>query len=86
MFDSKLTTYKNLSRLDAQGIIFVTLRRRTDVLKRHVLNAPAAAWRRVELDVPHRKSRNHRGLDETIRLGKDYRPLSVAFVLTILLL
>ncbi|XXY52715.1 hypothetical protein WME91_16425 [Sorangium sp. So ce269] len=72
VFDSKLTTYKNLSRLDAQGITFVTLRRRTDVLKRHVLNAPAAAWRRVELNVPHRKFRNPKVLDETIRLGKDY--------------
>lgn len=72
VFDSKLTTYKNLSRLDAQGITFVTLRRRTDVLKRHVLNAPAAAWRRVELDVPHRKFRNPKVLDETIRMGKDY--------------
>ncbi|WP_437576751.1 hypothetical protein [Sorangium sp. So ce887] len=45
VFDSKLTTYRNLSRMGAQAIIFVTLRRRTDVFKRHVLNAPATTWR-----------------------------------------
>jgi hypothetical protein len=72
VFDSKLTTYKNLGRLDAQGITFMTLRRRTDAIKRHMLNAPAGAWRRVELDVPHRKFRTPWVLDERIHLGKDY--------------
>jgi hypothetical protein len=72
VFDSKLTTYKNLARLHAQGITFITLRRRTDALKLHVLNAPAGAWRRVELDVPHRKFRTPKVLDEHIQLGKDY--------------
>jgi hypothetical protein len=72
VFDSKLTTYKNLAHLDAQGITFITLRRRTERLKRHILNAPPGAWRRVELEVPHRKFRTPRLLDETLRLGKDY--------------
>jgi hypothetical protein len=72
VFDSKLTTYKNLAALDAQGITFLTLRRRTKGLKRHMLSAPAGAWRRVELDVPRRKFRTPKVLDEMIRLGKDY--------------
>jgi hypothetical protein len=49
VFDSKLTTYKNLARLEAQSITFITLRRRTEGLKRHILNTPASAFRRVEL-------------------------------------
>jgi hypothetical protein len=72
VFDSKLTTYKNLKRLDAQGITFITLRRRTETLKHHMRSAPPGAWRRVELEVPHRKFRTPSVLDEMIHLGKDY--------------
>ena len=72
VFDSKLTTYKNLARLDELGITFITLRRRVDALKRHVLNAPPAAWRKIELEAPHRAFRSPKVLDETVRLGKSY--------------
>lgn len=71
VFDSTLTTYKNLARLDAMGITFITLRRRSPGLKRHMHDAPAGAWRKVELDVPHRKFRTPKVLDEMIRL-QDY--------------
>ena len=80
VFNSKLTTYKNLARLHAQGITFITLRRHTEALKLHVLNARAGAWRRVQLDIPHRKFRTPKVLDEPIQLGKDYPgPIWVAF-------
>ena len=72
VFDSKLTTYENLARLDAQGIIFITLRRRNDSLKLHVLNSPPGAWRQVSLEVPHRKFRNPKVLDEVIHLKSGY--------------
>lgn len=72
VFDSKLTTYNNLARLHAMAITFITLRRRSEGLKRHMLTAPSGAWRRVELDMPHRKFRTPSVLDETIRLGRDY--------------
>ena len=55
------------------GIIFITLRRRFPGLKRYMQNAPAGAWRRVELDAPHRKFRHPKVLDEVLpRLGDDY--------------
>jgi hypothetical protein len=60
VFDSKLTTYLGLDRLDAAGIIFLTLRRRSPKLLAEVANLPASAWRTVELDIPHRKYRNPR--------------------------
>jgi hypothetical protein len=75
VFDSKLTTYKNLARLDAMGITFITLRRRSPGLKLHMQQAPLGAWRRVELDVPGRKFRTPSVLDEKVRI-KDYpKPL-----------
>jgi hypothetical protein len=72
VFDSKLTTYKTLARLNAMGITFVTLRRRFPGLKRHMRNVPPSAWRQVELDAPHRKFRHPKILDEVIQLNADY--------------
>jgi hypothetical protein len=72
VFDSKLTTYKTLARLNAMGITFITLRRRFPGLKRYMQNAPAGAWRQVEIDAPHRKFRHPKVLDEIIHLGNDY--------------
>ena len=60
VFDSKLTTYAGLDRLEAAGITFITLRRRSPKLLAEVADLPASAWRTVELDVPHRKYRNPR--------------------------
>src|SRR5271166_4396536 len=60
VFDSKLTTYQGLDRLDAAGIIFLTLRRRSPSLLTEVDHLPPSAWRTVTLDLPHRKYRNPR--------------------------
>jgi len=49
IFDSRLTTYANLHRLNQQGIQFITLRRRSAALLREITAQPASAWRRVEL-------------------------------------
>ena len=50
IFDSKLTTYANLNRLDNQGVRFLTLRRRSPALRHVVAKAAPSAWRRVELE------------------------------------
>ena len=55
VFDSKLTTYEGLDRLDAAGITFMTLRRRTKGLLADVDGLPPSAWRTVTLDLPHRR-------------------------------
>ena len=41
VFDSKLTTYANLSKLNALGITFITLRRRSPTLQAAVATLPA---------------------------------------------
>jgi hypothetical protein len=71
VFDSKLTTYRNLSRLNALGIPFITLRRRDPTMLKEIHAQPASAWRRIELESIARAYRTPRILDQTVTL-RDY--------------
>ncbi len=71
VFDSKLTTYRNLSRLNELGIPFITLRRRDPKMLKEIDAQPASAWRRIELESIARAYRTPRILDQTIEL-RDY--------------
>ena len=75
IFDSKLTTYANLNKLNRMGIQFITLRRRTPQLLAAIARAPASAWRRIELESPSRAYRTPRVLDERIALNDYEGPL-----------
>ena len=81
MFDSQLTTYANLQRLDKQRIRFLTLRRRTRKLLAEIYARPNSAWRRVTLRSLTRTYRTPRVFDERIHLkgyGKEpIRQLSI---------
>ena len=78
VFDSKLTTYEGLDRLDAAGITFMTLRRRTKGLLVDVDGLPPSAWRTVTLDLPHRKYRTPRIYEQKVRLReRSYRQLFI---------
>jgi hypothetical protein len=68
IFDSRLTTYANLSKLNQQDIRFITLRRRSAKLLRDIAQQPACAWRRIELEGVSRKYRTPRILDQRITL------------------
>jgi hypothetical protein len=70
VFDSKLTTYAGLDRLDETEITFMTLRRRSPVLLREIVNLPASAWRTVTLDLPQRKYRTPRVYEQKVCLRK----------------
>ena len=71
VFDSKLTTYRNLSRLNELGIPFITLRRRDPKMLKEIEAQPASAWRRIELESIARTYRTPRILDQTVTL-RDY--------------
>ena len=74
VFDSRLTTYEKLGRLDSMNIAFITLRRRSPKLLREIVLLPRSAWRVIELDVPTRKYRTPRVYEQTVRLaGRDFR-------------
>lgn len=51
VFDSRFTTYSNLSKLDATGVKFITLRRRSDKMIRAI--AKLDDWQRIH--IPHEK-------------------------------
>ncbi len=71
VFDSKLTTYAKLNRLNQMGITFMTLRRRSPGILREVANTSRSAWRTVHLDVPHRMYQTPKVVDQKVTL-RDY--------------
>jgi hypothetical protein len=78
VFDSQLTTYANLARLDEMRITFLTLRRRAPALLKEIALLPRSAWRTVELDVPTRKYRTPRVFEQATRIeGKKFRQLFI---------
>jgi hypothetical protein len=78
VFDSRLTTYANLARLDQMGISFITLRRRSPQLLKEIVLLPRSAWRTIELDVPTRKYRTPRVFEQKVSLaGATFRQLFI---------
>lgn len=78
VFDSKLTTYDNLARLDKMKIDFITLRRRSPKLLAEIYGLPRSAWRTIELDVPTRQYRTPRVYEQRVSLaGRTFRQLFV---------
>lgn len=68
IFDSQLTTYANLSELNRQGVLFITLRRRSRKMLGEIYSRPASAWQRITLDSLTRVYRTPRVLDERLTL------------------
>jgi hypothetical protein len=78
VFDSRLTTYAHLARLDALGITFMTLRRRSPSLRAQIAGLAPSAWRRVTLDVPARKYKTPRVFEQPVALeGATFRQLFI---------
>jgi hypothetical protein len=71
IFDSKLTTQRNLSALNQLGVQFITLRRRGPKLLQDIETRPRSAWRRINLSGVSRIYRTPRIIDERISL-EDY--------------
>ena len=69
VFDSRLTTYTGLARLDAMGVTFITLRRRSPKILAEIRDLPVSAWRRIRLDVPARKYRTPRVWEKKVTLA-----------------
>lgn len=67
-FDSKLTDYAELSRINERDISFITIRRRGSAILRRLERLPAAAWSKAVIDTPQRCHQAIRYRDETVRL------------------
>jgi hypothetical protein len=78
VFDSRLTTYAHLARLDHMGITFITLRRRSPRLLSEIERLAPSAWRRVTLEVPARKYKTPKVFEQPVALaGATFRQLFV---------
>lgn len=67
-FDSKVTTYPELDRLNRRGVHFVTIRRRGEAVVRRLRQLPASAWQKAVIDTPKRWHQHARYIDERVRL------------------
>lgn len=71
-FDSKLTTYAELSQISQlKDIWFVTIRRRGSSILRRLAALPANRWQSAVIDIPRRRHNRIRYLDERVTL-RDY--------------
>jgi hypothetical protein len=75
VFDSKLTTYRNLNWLNQQGIKFITLRRRSRPLLTELKQRPVSAWKRIELKNIARAYRTPKVLESTLTVKGYEGPL-----------
>jgi hypothetical protein len=69
-FDSKLTTYAELSELNARGVFFVTIRRRGSAILRRLRQTAKSAWTSATIDIPKRRNKRIHYLDESIQLDE----------------
>src|SRR5262249_55293930 len=75
IFDSSLTTYANLNRLNGWDVHFIALRRRSPKLLQALADAAPSAWRRIELEGVSRIYRTPRILDQQIQLSDYDKPI-----------
>jgi hypothetical protein len=66
--DSKVVDYAELSRINARGIHFITIRRRGTAILRRLEALPRSAWTGAVLDTAQRCHQAIRYIDETVKL------------------
>ncbi len=70
-FDSKPTTYAELSRLNRRDVHFVTIRCRGTRLVQAILRRPPSDWTAAAIDITKRRQKRVRYLEQPVRL-RDY--------------
>ena len=75
VFDSKFTTYQNLSKLDKQDIKFITIRRRGKKIVEEINNLPSSNWKKVRVACAGNKTGNLKVYDNIINLKGYYKEL-----------
>ncbi|MDA1163951.1 MAG: hypothetical protein O3B13_12675 [Planctomycetota bacterium] len=80
-FDSKFTTYAELSEIMQQDdISFVTIRRRGSAILRRLSALPSSSWKPAVIDIPKRRHKRVQYVDERVKLrgiDGDVRQLAV---------
>jgi hypothetical protein len=68
IFDSQLTSYRQLGVLHERGIRFITLRRRGSALLQHLAALPRSAWKPLRLAGMSRRCRQVRYIESQVSL------------------
>ena len=71
IFDCKFTTYQNLSKLNAKGIKFITVRRRSKTIVSHIESIEDSQWKKITVERDNGKSRTVTAYEENDTI-KDY--------------
>lgn len=80
VFDSKFTTYENLSKLDNNKIKFITIRRRGKNIVNELDQLPTDLWKKVRVQTSGNKTRELNVIDQIILLkgyNKKVRQIAV---------
>jgi transposase len=80
VFDSKFTTYENLSKLNKREIKFLTIRMRGKNIVDKINNKDKSEWKKIRVECADVKKRNITVLDETVKLSKyegDIRQIAI---------
>lgn len=80
VFDSKFTTYENLSKLDDNGVKFVTIRRRGKNIVEELDQLPKFAWKKVRVKASGLKTRQLNVIDQVFFIksyGKEIRQIAI---------
>ncbi len=67
-FDSKLTTYKTLNKLQENNINFITVRTRGQKIIKDLLQRPGSDWKAAFIDTPTRKHKRLKYIDDQVKL------------------
>jgi len=80
VFDSKFTTYQNLSKIDDNEIKFITIRRRGKALIESLNRLSSDCWKKIRVPMANGRTRQIKIHDEIIFLkdyGKNIRQLAI---------
>jgi len=68
IFDSKFTTYKNLKKLDDNGVMFLTIRRRGKKIVDELEALSTKEWKKVRVPTGDNKTRELKAYDQKLSL------------------
>ena len=75
IFDSKLTTYANLNKINNMEINFITLRRRSPKMLAEIAQKPRSAWKKIQLEGVGRIYSTPRILDKRTSITNYEEPI-----------
>ena len=81
VFDSKFTTLENLGRINAEGIKFITIQRKSKNLSEKIQQVPDGSWKTARIERSNHKSRRIQ-YSESTNVNKHYgeQPLRQIFL------